>query len=273
VFVTLVRVARLMRIAGDGLDADTQRGMALALAGGMRPTLIAIASLIATFAAVSCKSSKCYPDCIPGYEPVPNACTCRPAADAATDGNHSDRADDSTTRDSADGDAGSEVQTVRKRVFHLVNGALGKIRDSSDTRTGLEVADADCTTAGKMYGGGQWRAWLSSSSMNAIDRLADVGPWYRLDQQTKLFESRTAITQGPLVPIEDPADAGVGVRGLFWSGTMLDGTASAANCTDWTEYVGGIKATVGRTDIAGPGWVAPTLQSCSTYLSLLCFEQ
>ena len=167
----------------------------------------------------------------------------------------------------------SRLPPVRKRVFHLVNETLGKIRDSSDTRTGLEVADADCTTAGKTYGGGQWRAWLSSSLMNAIDRLADVGPWYRLDQQTKLFENRAGITQGPLVPIEDPADAGVGTRTFFWSGTLLDGTTSGANCTDWTEYVGGLKATVGRADTAGPGWVAPTLESCSTYASLLCFEQ
>jgi hypothetical protein len=42
------------------------------------------------------------------------------------------------------------------------------------------------------YRGGQWRAWLSSSSMNAIDRLADVGPWYRPDQQTTLFENHRA---------------------------------------------------------------------------------
>jgi hypothetical protein len=170
-------------------------------------------------------------------------------------------------------DAGSDAQTARKRVFHFLNGALGAIRDANDTRTGLEVADADCTTAGQMHGGGQWRAWLYSSSANAIDRLVDVGPWYRLDQQTKLFENRAAITQGPLVPIEDQTDAGVGVRNLFWTGTLLDGTASTANCTDWTAYVGGVMATVGRTDTAGPGWVDPTLLSCSTYLSLLCFEQ
>jgi hypothetical protein len=158
-------------------------------------------------------------------------------------------------------------------VFHFLNGALGAIRDANDPRTGVEVADADCTTAGQMHGGGQWRAWLSSSSANAIDRLVDVGPWYRLDQQTKLFENRAAITQGPLVPIEDPTDANPGVGNLFWTGTLLDGTASASNCTDWTAYVGGVMATVGRTDTAGPGWVAATLQSCSTYLSLLCFEQ
>ena len=50
----------------------------------------------------------------------------------------------------------------------------------------------------------------------AIDRIVDVGPWHRLDQQTKLFENRAAITQGPLVAIEDPSDANAGARRLFW---------------------------------------------------------
>jgi hypothetical protein len=154
-----------------------------------------------------------------------------------------------------------------------MNGALGAIRDANDPRTGVEVADADCTNAGQMYGGGQWRAWLSSSAVNAIDRIVDVGPWYRLDQQTKLFENRVGIAQGPLAPIEDPTNTNAGVRRLFWTGTQLDGTATSANCTDWTAYVGGVTATVGRTDTTGPGWIEPTLQSCSTYLSLLCFEQ
>jgi hypothetical protein len=178
------------------------------------------------------------------------------AQDAAVDSN----------RDAAD-------PSVRKRVFHLENGALGAIRDANDPRTGVEVADADCTNAGQAYGGGQWRAWLSSSSVNAIDRLIDVGPWYRLDQQTKLFQSRAAIAQGPLVPIEDPTDANAGIRRQFWTGTLLDGTASTSNCSDWTAYVGGVMATVGRTDTAGEGWVDSMLLSCSKYLSMLCFEQ
>jgi hypothetical protein len=265
--------------------------------GGADPAiLIALAALAAVLAAPGCKSSKCFPDCVAGYEPVPNACTCRPVADAATDGASSDATDGSTVLDaasdggplgscvpgsvcgpaidaSADGNLDSAATTARKRVFHLLNGALGAIRDANDTRTGLEVADADCTTAGQMYGGGPWRAWLSDSSTNAIDRLVDVGPWYRLDQQTKLFDNRAAITQGPLIPIEDPSDAGAGIRSLFWSGTLLDGTASAGNCSDWTSYVGGGTATVGRTDTAGSGWVDPTPLSCSKDLSLLCFEQ
>jgi hypothetical protein len=224
----------------------------------VRATLIAIGALAAALVAAGCTSTKCYPDCAAGYEPVPDACACRPIADAATSG---------------DGGQDAADPTARKRVFHLMNGALGAIRDANDPRTGLEVADADCTTAGQMYGGGSWRAWLSDSSTNAIDRLSDVGPWYRLDQQTKLFADRAALTQGPLGPIEDPTDANAGIRSQFWSGTLLDGTASTGNCTDWTSYVGGGTATVGRTDTAGSGWVDPTPLSCSKYLSLLCFEQ
>jgi hypothetical protein len=234
----------------------------------MRPTLIAIGSLLATFGGGGCQSSKCDPACVPGYEPDQSVCGCRRIADAATDG----AASDGASIDGSAFEAGSDVPSGRKRVFHLRNGALGKIRDSNDTRTALAVADGACNTVGQTYGGAAWQAWLSTSQANAIDRLADVGPWYRLDQQTKLFESRASIVQGPLVPIEAPEDAGVGVRALFWSGTLLDGTASTSTCADWTEYVGGIAATVGRTDAAGSDWVAPTLQTCSTYLSLLCFE-
>jgi hypothetical protein len=171
----------------------------------------------------------------------------------------------------ADGGGDLSAPTARKRVFHLSNGTLGAIPTSTDPRTGPEVADEECTMGGQAYGGGQWRAWLSGSTDNAIDRLADVGPWYRLDQQTELFESRAALVDGPLVPIEDPTDAGV--RNLFWTGTLLDGTASTANCSDWRTYVGQVTATVGRTDTAGRGWVDPTPLTCGTYLSLLCFEQ
>jgi len=202
----------------------------------VRATATAIAALSGVLAAPGCGSSTCYPDCAAGYEPVPNACACRPVSDAATP---------------ADGSPDAADPATRKRVFHLLNGALGAIKDANDTRTGMEVADADCTTAGQTHGGGTWRAWLSDSSMNAIDRLADVGP----------------------MAIEDPTDASAGVRSLFWSGTLLDGTASTTNCSEWTSYVGGGTATVGRTDTAGSGWVDPTPLSCSTYLSLLCFEQ
>ena len=108
--------------------------------------------------------------------------------------------------------------------------------------------------------------------MGALARIADVGPWYRLDQQTLLFESRASIVNGPLVPINAQPNLG-NEANLFWTGTLVDGTPSANNCQDWTAYGGSLVATVGRVDTAGAGWVDPTPLACSTYLALLCFEQ
>ena len=67
----------------------------------MRATFFAIGALLTVLAGAGCKSSKCFPDCVAGYEPVPNACTCRPVADAATDGTSSDVAGDSNSADGA----------------------------------------------------------------------------------------------------------------------------------------------------------------------------
>jgi len=167
----------------------------------------------------------------------------------------------------------TNATTARKRIFHLKNGTLGRIRDANDTRTGIEVADAECTKAGQAYGGVQWKAWLSSSTMTAISRIEDVGPWYRLDQTTLLFANRASMVNGPLVQITSPSDLLVDNRTTFWSGTLVDGTSSADNCQVWTTYIGPNFATIGRVDTSGPGWVDPTRFTCSYYLALLCIEQ
>src|SRR5262245_49020097 len=95
---------------------------------------------------------------------------------------------------------------ARKRIFYFRNGTLGQIRDSTDTRPAVDVADGDCTDEASSMGvGGSWKAWLSSSQVDAITRISDVGPWYRLDQETLLFASRADFAHGPRVRI-DPSD-------------------------------------------------------------------
>ena len=43
-------------------------------------------------------------------------------------------------------DVGLEVpHDARKRIFFFRNGTLGKIRDSADTRSAVDVADEDCS--------------------------------------------------------------------------------------------------------------------------------
>ncbi len=164
----------------------------------------------------------------------------------------------------------TESTASRKRLFHFANGALGKIRDANDPRSPLDVADAKCTDEAVARGlGGTWRAWLSSSTENAIDRIADVGPWYRLDQTTLVFAGRADLRNGPRAPINATPSA----RNRFWSGSLLDGTRSADRCNDWEAYDFPLKGTIGNADATGTDWVEPAPLDCGSYLALLCFEQ
>jgi hypothetical protein len=168
---------------------------------------------------------------------------------------------------------GGGAGTGPKRIFHLINGTLGKLV-RGDPGSGVEIADSQCVAAAaKMMLGGQWKAWISDSTVNAIDRIVDVGPWYRLDGQTKLFEDKQQLRSGPLAAINPdfPADS-TDPRAQFWSGTSLDGTNSTFNCNDWTQYVAS-SATVGRVNVTGSAWVSTEPLRCDYYLALLCIEQ
>lgn len=158
----------------------------------------------------------------------------------------------------------------RSRIFYLRNGTLGKIVDSSETRPGVDIADADCTAAARDRGfDGEWRAWISSSAVDAITRLDDVAPWYRTDRETLLFATKAEIVEGPRATIEPSSDGEL----LFWSGTRLDGTRTSDTCADWTIYNVPAVATVGRADAAHSAWVVDEPLPCSKYLALLCMEQ
>jgi len=158
----------------------------------------------------------------------------------------------------------------RSRIFYLRNGTLGKIVDSSETRAGVDIADADCTAAARDRGfDGAWRAWLSSSTVDAITRLDDAAPWYRTDRETLLFATKAELVEGPRATIEPPSDQEL----MFWSGTSLEGTRTSDTCADWTIYVVPAVATVGRADAAHSSWVVQQPLLCSNYLALLCIEQ
>lgn len=174
------------------------------------------------------------------------------------------------------------LPSQRKRIFYFRNGTLGKIRDSSDTRPALEVADEACTNEASQRGfGGSWKAWLSSSETDAIDRISDVAPWYRVDQETLLFASKAELARGPRVRVDATTEVEdwdacmrFGVCGqTFWSGTAADGRRTSDNCLDWTVYTRPAIATVGRADLAGGAWVASESLLCDAYLALLCIEQ
>jgi hypothetical protein len=159
---------------------------------------------------------------------------------------------------------------------------------TSDTWTGnfggLAGADADCATAAQAASlGGSWKAWLSDSTTNAIDRIQDVGPWYLVDGTTLVFHNKANLLTSPLAPITEDENGqpwqGTGLYGT-WSGSTNQGASDPPMaggedyCVDWTSGSASDGATVGSPNEADQDWGgggAPL--PCNGTNSLYCFEQ
>ena len=118
-------------------------------------------------------------------------------------------------------------------------------------------------------------AWLSSSTVNAIDRITGTGPWYLVDG-TLAFASKAALTSPPQVAIDlDEHGAQPPGPENVWTGTHADGTVSAGfTCSDWTSNAGNASALTGLRVATDTTWSEQYNLLCSNTLPrLYCFEQ
>ena len=125
--------------------------------------------------------------------------------------------------------------------------------------------------------GGTWKAWLSIGGMSAVDRIADVAPWYLVDGVTKVFATKAQLRARPSVIINqdesgtviDPMMTSVGDL-VVQTGTRNGGT-SGADCGAWTNNGMG---TYGFLDLP-EYWTEYADGDCSVSSNkrLYCFEQ
>ena len=135
---------------------------------------------------------------------------------------------------------------------------------------GLEGADAHCQSLAQAagIGGKTWRAYLSTSAVDARDRIGS-GPWYNalgamiaadLDElhgdnnitaETALFENGDTPVYLMLVDgqAQLPADGAL-VHDVL-TGTNEDGTAHELTCNDWTDGSADAQAMLGHADRLG----------------------
>lgn len=126
---------------------------------------------------------------------------------------------------------------------------------------GLQGADAHCQRLAASVGAGErtWRAYLSTSDVDARDRIGD-GPWYNsrgveiassvanlhgdnnLTKETQLDENGEMVNGRGDTPN----------RHDILTGSNADGTASDATCSNWTSSGDG-SARVGHHDRTGGG--------------------
>ena len=165
------------------------------------------------------------------------------------------------------------------RVFVTATTTTGNIAASGNATSGLDGADKLCAASATAAGlGGAWKAWLSTSQVNAIDRLADAGPWYLVDRCTLVFGGKAAIVAGgPAAAIDRLADGSQAPPVNLWTGTKKTGVKDDFTCNDWTndQPIHGYEGTVGTGDdtfFAG-AWTDTATNPCRLSAALVCFEQ
>lgn len=168
-----------------------------------------------------------------------------------------------------DNPATTTTTTAKKRVFvkypFEADGDLG----------GLTGADAICqaaATGATTPLTGTWKAWLSDSTTNAIDRMADVGPWFLVNNTTQVFASKAALTGNPAVAINmDQSGNTQSTAQPVWTNTLANGTKNTLNCSNWTSAAG--NGNTGNHGSASATWTEDGGQPCASAAHLYCFEQ
>lgn len=147
---------------------------------------------------------------------------------------------------------------------------------------GLAGADAHCAGLAEAVGAGDrvWRAYLSTESENAIDRIG-TGGWQNVEG-TVIAESvedlhsddnnltkQTALTETGAV-VNGRGDTPN--RHDILTGSNMDGTFSGDSCGDWTLNGEG-SATVGHSDRMGLADDAPSKSWNSSHPSRGCSQE
>jgi len=168
------------------------------------------------------------------------------------------------------GDSQAGGTTTRKYVFITSLAYTGNLG-------GLAGADKTCATLAASAGhAGAWVAWLSDESTDALDRIADVGPWYAMGSTTLVAATKSAFAYTPAASVaRDQNGAGTSNVHAMWSGTQTGGTRVVGHtCKSWTD---GTNASTGQQtkELGGGtgGWFPDARGPCYMLMPLACIQQ
>jgi hypothetical protein len=165
-------------------------------------------------------------------------------------------------------------------VFVTSSRYSGDLKTAGAGATGLAGGDALCQTAATAANlGGTWKAWLSigvaggGATTNAVDRIAEGGPWYRLDGE-KAFNNRANLMTAPLVSLNHDENNRLVLEDReVWTGTEVGGRWTGQDCTQWTSGNGIPSGTMGDASKADGSWTTSAPASCAFGKRLYCLEQ
>jgi hypothetical protein len=168
-----------------------------------------------------------------------------------------------------------------KRVFVTAQLYKGDLRQQGQDVDGFRGGDKLCQAEAQAHQlGGTWKAFLSGhlagETVKAVDRLAEVGPWFLVDGTTKVFEGKRGLTSAPLAKIDMlPDGKKTGDEPLPWTGTRSDFGLDAScerNGSSWSSSSGSREGTFGNAADLGR-WLEDSTHDCDEPAPLYCFEQ
>jgi len=140
---------------------------------------------------------------------------------------------------------------------------------------GIAGADAICASQAETAGlEGQFKAWLSTLSSPASDRLVQSDVPYVLVDGTHIADDWNDLTDGSIrAPINLDA-SGQRLGGDVWTGTLPSGASYVdGDCEGFTSNAGDLRSLCGSTAFTNASWTAAQTPDCSSQLRLFCIEQ
>ncbi|MBI4014614.1 MAG: DUF1554 domain-containing protein [Candidatus Aenigmarchaeota archaeon] len=153
-----------------------------------------------------------------------------------------------------------------KRVFlssSAYNGNLG----------GLAGADAKCQGLAEAAGlGGTWVAWLSTSTVDAKDRIPDIR-YFRPSDKATVATSKVDLTNGNINnPINIDEKGAISLSGFVWTGTQATGMKDIRYCEEWTSSDNAKNGLVGSRSNTDSKWTKLGYSMCNSFFRVYCFE-
>lgn len=136
---------------------------------------------------------------------------------------------------------------------------------------GLSGADAECQRLGAL--GGQWKAWLSSSTASAASRLSHNDMAYFLVDGTKIADNFDDLVDGTLDAAISKDESGASVTDDAWTGTLANGENSGYMCSNWASNSAAQTGTTGAATGTTASWTLSTSAQCNAMKRIYCLEQ
>jgi len=142
-------------------------------------------------------------------------------------------------------------------------------------KQGLAAGDEICRTLAQnagLYAPDSYVAWLSTTTVDARDRLKTAGPWKRLDG-VPIAADIAELTDGDTFTSISLTEKGDYVQGAAWTGTYFTGVAfDGWTCDDWSDETA--LGYHGQSNETSVHWTTYGGSPCNSNVGrLYCFSQ